>query len=160
MDLFFKTVTWAGSALILFPLALLVAGMLFLKGRGADGLLVSGGLLGAFVLTHGIKRLVARPRPDVQDLLVAMPSDFSFPSAHSAQVAAFTLACAMVAGRDGPTAAALLIWGGLGLAAIFVWISRIYLHVHYPSDVAAGAVLGAVWVLALNLLLKWFSARI
>jgi undecaprenyl-diphosphatase len=41
-----------------------------------------------------------------------------------------------------------------------VGISRIYLHVHYVSDVIAGAVLGVAWVLTLNLVLKWAAQRI
>lgn len=160
MDLFFKTVTWAGSGLVLFPLALVIAGILFFRGRVNDALMVSGGLLGAFVLVHGLKRLFARPRPDVQGLLVAMPSDFSFPSAHTSQAVAFALACALAAGRDASMSAGLLIWGCLGLTALLVGISRIYLHVHYVSDVVAGAILGAAWVLALNRLLKWAAPRL
>jgi undecaprenyl-diphosphatase len=54
----------------------------------------------------------------------------------------------------------MLTWGCLGLAALLVGISRIYLHVHYVSDVIAGAVLGLAWVLALNRLLKWAVHRI
>jgi len=101
------------------------------------------------------ERLFARPRPDVQDLLVAMPADFSFPSAHTAQAAAFALACAIMAGRDVSTAAGLLVWGSLSLTALLVGISRVYLQVHSISDVVAGAFLGAAWVLTLNRLLKW-----
>ncbi|WP_373501812.1 phosphatase PAP2 family protein [Desulfococcus sp.] len=155
MDFFFKTVTWAGSGLILFPIALIISGLLFFNDRRADALLVSGGLLGTFILVHGLKCLFARPRPDVQDLLVAMPADFSFPSAHTAQAAAMALACAMAAGRHVSTAASVTIWGCLGLATLVVGISRVYLQVHYISDVVAGAILGAAWVLTLHRLLKW-----
>jgi undecaprenyl-diphosphatase len=160
MDLFFKTITWAGSGLVLFPLAALIAGILWFRGRGADALLVSGGLLGCFLLVHGLKHLFARPRPAMEDMLVTVPAGFSFPSAHTAQAAAFALACAMAFGRDAASAAEMLTWGCLGLAALLVGISRIYLHVHYVSDVIAGAVLGLAWVLALNRLLKWAVHRI
>jgi undecaprenyl-diphosphatase len=155
VNLFFKTATWAGSGLVLFPLALIIAGILWLRGRAADALLVSGGLFGAFVLVHGLKRLFARSRPNVQDLLVSMPSDFSFPSAHTTQATAFALACAMALSRHVSTTAGLLIWGCLTLTALLVGISRVYLQVHYVSDVVAGAVLGAAWVLTLHRLLKW-----
>lgn len=159
MDLFFKIVTWAGSGWVLFPLAAVIAGILWLRGRAADAVLVSGGLLGASILVHGLKRLFARPRPDVPELLVAMPSDFSFPSAHTAQAVAFALACAMAAGRDVATTAGMLVWGALIMAATLVGISRVYLQVHYLSDVVAGAILGVAWVLALNWLLKWAVPR-
>ena len=88
MDFFFKSVTWAGSILVLLPIALMAAGTLLSRGRQADALLIAGGLMGAFVLAHGLKRLFARPRPNIEDLLVAMPPDFSFPSAHTTQAAA------------------------------------------------------------------------
>jgi undecaprenyl-diphosphatase len=160
MDLFFKTVTWAGSALVLFPLAAVIAGIFWFRGRGADAVLVGGGLAGAFLLVHGLKRFFARPRPAVDDMLVTMPDGFSFPSAHTAQAVAFAFACALAAGRGADPATGLLAWGGLGLAALLVGISRIYLHVHYVSDVIAGAVLGVAWVLTLNLVLKWAAQRI
>jgi undecaprenyl-diphosphatase len=160
MDLFSKIVTWAGSGWVLFPLAVVIAGIFWLRGRGIDAVLVSGGLLGASVLVHGLKRLFARPRPDVPELLVAMPSDFSFPSAHTAQAVAFALACALAASRDAATAAGMLVWGTLIMTATLVGISRVYLQVHYLSDVVAGAILGVAWVLALNWLLKWAAPRL
>jgi undecaprenyl-diphosphatase len=160
MDLFFKIVTWAGSGWVLFPLAAVIAGILWLRGRAADAVLVSGGLLGASVLAHGLKRLFARPRPDVSELLVAMPPDFSFPSAHTAQAVAFALACAVAASRDVATPAGMLVWETLIITAALVGISRVYLQVHYISDVVAGAMLGVAWVLALNWLLKCSAPRL
>ena len=160
MDWFFKIVTWAGSAWVLFPLAVVIGGILWFRGRGSDAVLVSGGLLGASLLAHGLKLFFARPRPEAQDLLVAMPSDFSFPSAHTAQAVAFALACAVAASRDMATTAGMLVWGALIITAVLVGISRVYLQVHYVSDVVAGAILGVAWVLALNWLLKWAAARL
>jgi undecaprenyl-diphosphatase len=160
MDWFFKIVTWVGSAWVLFPLAVVISGILWLRGRGSDAVLVSGGLLGASVLAHGLKLFLARPRPDVPELLVAMPSDFSFPSAHTAQAVAFALVCAVAAGRGVATTTGMLVWGALIMAAVLVGISRVYLQVHYVSDVVAGAMLGVAWVLALNWLLKWSAARV
>ena len=154
MDQFFKTITWAGSILALFPLALGMATNLVMRGRRNDAMLILGGLMGASILTHVLKRVFARPRPDVEELLVAMPPDFSFPSAHTAQVVAFTLACAIVIGNSAPVAVSLLAWALLGLAAVAVGVSRVWLHVHYVSDVVAGAIIAATWVLALDWMLK------
>lgn len=155
MDLFFKTVTWAGSILFLFPLSLAIAILLATRGRRTDAMLIFGGLLGASILTHLLKRVFARPRPDVEELLVAMPPDFSFPSAHTAQVAAFALACAIVIGRSAPVVTSLSAWCFLGLVAAVVGASRVWLHVHYASDVIAGAILAGAWVTALNWMLLW-----
>jgi undecaprenyl-diphosphatase len=54
----------------------------------------------------------------------------------------------------------MLVWGALIMTATAVGISRVYLQVHYLSDVVAGAILGVAWVLALNWLLKWSAPRV
>lgn len=82
-----------------------------------------------------LKRIVRRPRPDDPSVAVnvATPSRLSFPSSHATS----TTAAAVLAGRIT----------GLPLPAVLVppmLLSRMLLGVHYPSDVAAGAVLGAV----------------
>ncbi len=91
----------------------------------------------AVVLNYGVKRAVGRPRPELDGLppLAAAPSHLSFPSAHAASSVAAATAMARVA----PGAAAPLF----GLAAILC-LTRPYLGMHYPSDVVAGAALGAV----------------
>lgn len=149
MDLFFKMITWGGSLIVLLPLALVMALRFYARGRLADAALLLGGLLGATLLVHVLKRLFARPRPEVENLLVTMPPDFSFPSAHTAQAFAFSVACALVLSRQSEPAATLFLWGGLLLAASLVGVSRVYLQVHYISDVVVGALLGGCWALLL-----------
>lgn len=149
MDLFFKMITWGGSLIVLLPLALAMALRLYTRGRLADAVLLLGGLLGATLLVHVLKRLIARPRPEVDNLLVTMPSDFSFPSAHTAQAFAFAVACGLVLSRQSEPAATLFLWGVLLLAASLVGVSRVYLQVHYISDVVVGALLGGCWTLLL-----------
>jgi undecaprenyl-diphosphatase len=85
------------------------------------------------------KRSVSRPRPFVTlpgvTMRVKPPDEFSFPSGHTA--AAFVMV--VVAGSSmGMLAAPLL------LLAMGIGLSRVYLGVHYPSDVLAGAVLGSI----------------
>lgn len=87
-----------------------------------------------------VKPLVARPRPfaAVPDypLLIAAPSDYSFPSGHaSASFAAATVICFIPTLKKG--------WkvGAVAFAALIAF-SRLYLFVHYPTDVLAGIVLG------------------
>lgn len=82
-----------------------------------------------------VKRVVRRTRPSLEVQSVVPPDKFSFPSGHTA--AAFSLAIAMFG-------AAPWLAPGLLLLAICVGYGRMYLGVHYPLDVAAGAAIGLV----------------
>jgi len=159
MDLFFLIVTWFGSIYLLLPIVMVLAAWLLLSHRASDTLLLLGSVGGSSLLVHGLKRIIARPRPPVQDLLVNMPSDFSFPSAHTAQITAFACVCALVFGRDLTLRHTVLIWLGVGTIVLLVGISRNYLRVHYISDVVAGALLGAGWVFFLRWLLNMLVNR-
>ena len=90
---------------------------------------------GAYLISTSIKLAVGRRRPAVEDLphLMATPTGLSFPSSHATS----SFAAARAYGRLAPRP---LLYGG----AFAMALSRLYLGVHYPSDVAAGAALGAV----------------
>jgi undecaprenyl-diphosphatase len=87
---------------------------------------------GAHVVSMGVKRVVRRPRPAHVVPLVRTAGRHSFPSSHATSAAAAAVA-----------------FGALGLHAVWplaaaVCVSRLVVGVHYPSDVAAGAALGAL----------------
>lgn len=155
MDIFFFYITWLGSIILLFPAGVSVIALFRKTLNLADMLLIIGGLLGASLLAHLLKILFARPRPTVvTDMMVNMPPDFSFPSAHTAQAASFFVALGLLAGRDLPMKTGVAVWLCSGLLISLVGLSRIYLKVHYISDVVAGAILGVLWVLILNWLIQ------
>lgn len=92
-------------------------------------------IFGAFLTNTLIKNVVRRPRPDIPGFepLVGTPTGLSFPSAHTT----CSFAAAAQYSRLG------LPSGPLHAVAGAYALSRLYLGVHYPSDIAAGAVLGA-----------------
>jgi membrane-associated phospholipid phosphatase len=112
-----------------------------LAGGAVDGrrrrrwLRATGCVGAAYLISTSIKMAIGRRRPAVEDLphLMATPTGLSFPSSHS--TSSFAAAQAF-----GP----LLPRGPLLGAAAGMAFSRLYLGVHYPSDVAAGAALGTV----------------
>lgn len=148
LDSVFVVVTWLGSLAVLLPLALL----LWWWWRGErSAAFVPLALIGAAALGHLAKLIVARPRPDLFPPLITMPEDWSFPSAHAMQVTAFALAWLLRPGNSpGRIEIAVLF-----ATAVAVFASRLYLQVHFPSDVIAGAMLATLWVLALRRLPAW-----
>ncbi len=95
-----------------------------------------------------LKRLFARPRPHGL-ALIDLPHSFAFPSGHSQAAAAFGAGLLLVAARmDLPRLLPLAIFGGA--FALLVGCSRVYLGVHYATDVVAGWSLGAAGALAVH----------
>ena len=162
MDFFYTTITWLGSLYLLLPLSVLLCLLLLWSGKSGQAMLISFSLLITIISVHVAKLMFRRPRPSATELLVAMPSDWSFPSAHTAQATAFFLSVTLVAFQVLPP-----IWASLFalLSLLFVGIvgySRIYLQVHYVSDVLAGMVLAALIVSAVRFiipLLPWLRGK-
>ena len=149
LDTILTGATWLGSVAVLLPVALLLAWRYRRRGPPGAALLLPIAVGGAWLLAHAGKLLVARPRPDLYPALISMPADLSFPSAHALQITAFAFAWVLAAGsRPG--------WAGVIAAAsiiLAVALSRLYLQVHFPSDVVIGMIAGTTWVVGLRLAL-------
>ncbi len=153
-----RIVTWAGSAFVLVPLALVSCALLVRAGLRAQALAVALTLGGAMVISDVVKLLVSRPRPPVEHLQAV--SGFSFPSGHATQASAFWLSLVFAVATTGSSAArtSLLAAGAL-LIIPLVGLSRVYLGVHFPSDVMAGILLGGGWAAYVALCTKPFAAE-
>jgi len=140
-------VTALGGGVILTIVVLLATGLLavqrlWLSAAATLAASISGGLVVSLVKTE-----VARPRPDLVDHLVQV-SNMSFPSGHSANSAIVYLTLAGLASQVTVSAAArryILVIAILMVGAI--GCSRVYLGVHWPSDVLAGWSFGTLWAL-------------
>ena len=143
LDALFATVTWLGSLWLLLPLGLALVASQVAAGHGARALRFAAAFGGAVALGYLAKFMVARARPSILEPLVAMPGDSSFPSGHAMQITAFTLVAILM--LTPPTQRGR--WFALALIAIvLVGASRLYLQVHFPSDVLAGTAAAALWV--------------
>ncbi|HYS27969.1 MAG TPA: phosphatase PAP2 family protein [Candidatus Limnocylindria bacterium] len=138
-----SVLTALGSLVILSPLAAIAAALLWRWDRHRDALVLVTVVVGSALLATLTKVIVARPRPPVEHLTEV--SSHSFPSEHAVQGAAICLAMALLLGRTRPAVVRRILVGIAIVVALVVAGSRVYLGVHYPTDVAAGLIVGWVW---------------
>ena len=119
--------------------------LLVLRRRNA-AVVAIGVPLAAFLSSELLKLLFHHARP--LRALIPLPSSYSFPSGHATAAAAtyLTLGLLLADRLTGATAKRLCIAASVLIALAIAW-SRVYLGVHYVSDVVAGLVLGTVWAL-------------
>ncbi len=138
-DIIFPIISWLGNAGMIW-IALTVILLVMPKTR-RSGLILALALIADLILCNGIlKNLVARTRPyDVNtavNLLIEKPVDYSFPSGHTA--ASFASVTALyLAGEKKLWVPALVI-------AILIAFTRMYLYVHYPTDILGGVAVGII----------------
>ena len=142
-----RDITALGGGVVLTMLVIFAAGFLLVQRLW----LTAGAIVLAAVTGHWavalIKHVIARTRPDLVPHLVEA-SGYSFPSGHSANSAIIYLTLAALASQVIRTRAArAYLFGVAILIAGAVGISRIYLGVHWPSDVLAGWSFGTLWAL-------------
>jgi undecaprenyl-diphosphatase len=139
-----RVVTWAGSAYVLVPLALICCVALGRAGMRREAVAVALSLGGAMLLSNWVKLLVSRPRPPVAHLEAVAGA--SFPSGHATQASALWLSLVLALPAVGAPRRVTAAAAALALVVVVaVAASRVYLGVHYPGDVVAGVLLGTGW---------------
>lgn len=149
-----RDVTALGGVAVLTFLTVTVAGYLVLEKKPQMALFLASTVGGGIVVSFLLKMVFERPRPD----LVPHGSHVyttSFPSGHSMMAALTYLTLAVVLARAHVRRRVKVFFVLVGgLIAIAVGISRVYLGVHWPTDVLAGWTAGTVWAI-----LCWLLAR-
>lgn len=142
-----RVVTELGSAWFVVLLLVLVTTLLLQRRSSwAELVVVPLSSAGAAALVTIIKLAIGRPRPTVGEI-VATAGGFSFPSGHSAQaVACYGALAWLVAHVTVTRHSTLLAWAGAAVVALAIGFSRMYLGVHWLTDVVGGFVLGAAWL--------------
>lgn len=149
LDIIIPKITALGNGGILWIITALV--LVFKKKYRRTGIAVLAGLLLGVIFGNGLlKHLVARSRPcwvsDSVELLIANPTDYSFPSGHT--LASFTTAFILLKADKRLGYPALAI-------AVLIAFSRLYLYVHYPTDVIGAVIIACAISFALIRIFKY-----
>jgi undecaprenyl-diphosphatase len=146
-----QVTTMLGSTRWLVALGVCVALAFVLAGWRRGAVLFAVTMAGAIILNLTLKLSFARARPDAF-FDTQLPSSYSFPSGHALFSICFygTLA-AIITARLKPLPHRIIVWAAAALLVALIGFSRIYLGVHYPSDVLAGYASALVWVVVVAL---------
>jgi undecaprenyl-diphosphatase len=154
-----RDLTALGGVTVLTLITVSVLVLFLLHRQRASALFLAVAVLGGQGLSHLAKSGFSRPRPDLVPHAVDVATA-SFPSGHSmmAAVTYLTLAVMLARGERHIRVRAFYI-GVAALLSLLVGISRVYLGVHWPSDVLAGWTLGAAWALGVWLVARWMERK-
>ena len=141
LTLIFRGITRLIDLPVVISWAIILVAIFYLKKWKSESLLVAGNLSLAGILIVSLKHLYQRPRPEILHLVEE--KGFSFPSGHSLAVTLLIGSLIIIVGqRVKDRTVRLILQILLGIYLVSVIISRVYLGVHYPSDVLASLCLG------------------
>ena len=150
--------SFLGSVGTVSVLCVVILGAFLYFHRSRLAALLGITMVGMGALDEALKLAFRRPRPVA--FFGPTPNSYSFPSGHAfGSVCFYGVLAAILAARVRGTAAKWSVWTIAILLMAMIGFSRIYLGVHYPSDVIAGYCAGAVWVAAVGLLDRILLAR-
>ena len=154
-----RDVTSLGSIVVLVIVTLAAAGYLFLARQRISAWLLLVAVFGGIALVDLLKAGFARPRPDLV-LQATRVFTASFPSGHASLSAiAYLTMGALLARAQASTMIARYVLTLAAFLTVLIGVSRIYLGVHYPTDVLAGWCIGLAWATACWVVAEWLEAR-
>jgi len=154
-----RDVSALGGVSLLGLITVIAVGFLVLDGKSRMAYFAAGSVVGGMVAAALLKDVFQRPRPEIVPH-IAYAANTSFPSGHSmmSAITYLTLAALLARSQERKRLKAYFLL----LAALLTFIvgaSRVYLGVHWPTDVLAGWMAGAVWALLCWLVAKWLQGR-
>ena len=152
-----RDVTSLGSIIVLVIITLAISGYLFLARKQAAAGLMLVAVFGGIALSDLLKFAFERPRPDFISP-AARVFTTSFPSGHAtlSAITYLTIAALLARSQSSPRIGVYFIVLA-ALLTILIGVSRIYLGVHYPTDVLGGWCVGAAWALGCWVLMTWLQ---
>jgi undecaprenyl-diphosphatase len=158
-EMMVRDVTSLGGTVVLTLFTLAAMGFMLLTRKWGGALFVVVSVAGGTLISSVLKHFFDRARPDVVPHLMEATSA-SFPSGHSmlAMVTYLTLGAVLAEVQDKPRIK-IYILGWAVFLALAVGLSRIYLGVHWPTDVMAGWCIGSAWALLCGSVALWLQRR-
>jgi undecaprenyl-diphosphatase len=154
-----RDLTSLGSTVMMTLIVIASAGYLLLCRKRASAVLLLASVIGGSILSQIMKALFDRPRPEVVPHLMEEFS-MSFPSGHAMMSAVLYLTLGALLARAQERRWQQVYILGVAIAVAFiVGISRVYLGVHWPTDVLGGWSVGAAWAMMCLLAASWFERR-
>lgn len=145
-----RGISFLGSTLFLTAATILVVLWFALRRWGREAKLFAITMIGASLLNTTLKLAFKRPRP-IPFFNLTPPETYSFPSGHSlASCCFFAGLAAILSGRVKSHRARTIIWIGASIMFLLIGLSRIYLGVHYTTDVIAGFAAALIWILVIR----------
>lgn len=146
-----RVITFCGSTVFLIALGTCIVAAFYYRRHKRALVLFLLTMLGSTVLLTVLKTAFHRARPE-PFFGYALPSSYSFPSGHSLSSFCFYGILAwLITARMKNRTAKIAVWTFAVALVFLIGLSRIYLGVHYPSDVLAGYATGIVWVVTVGL---------
>jgi undecaprenyl-diphosphatase len=162
LTLVMKAASALGSGWVLWPAGTMIVAVLALARRVREGALFALAVVGANLVDEAVKMFFHRTRPDPW-FGYPLPSTYSFPSGHAFVSFCFFLCLAEIVIRDDwPMLRKLTVWLVAVLCTFTIGLSRVYLGVHYPTDVLAGYLGAIMWttlIRAAHHLWQWQEGR-
>jgi len=154
-----RDITAIGGTAIITLTTIAAVGFLAFTKRKALALVVLVAVIGSAVLSFTLKQVIDRSRPDLVPHGVEVYNQ-SFPSGHATQAAGTYLTLGALLARSQKRRRVKIYIVSLAAAIVLlVGLSRIYLGVHWPTDVVAGWTVGSAWALLMWMLARWLQTR-
>jgi len=159
LTILMRALTDVGNIVGVVAGTIIASTILWWMNRRSGTVLLAATTVGGLFLMWALKLLFHRQRPEPY-FGITVPSDYSFPSGHALVAFCFYgVLASIITTEQHHLGNRILIWTAAAAMVFGIGLSRIYLGVHYPSDVAAGYLAALFWVAGVSLVYRRFGKR-